>query len=517
MDGRVSLTSQHIEDWVSQLSQLDQPFLWQNQAGQGFAIPAWQAGSLGSESFCRDYQLKLPYMVGAMAHGIASADLVRVMAQAGYLGSFGAAGLSLARVRAELLELKARLGSRSFAVNFIHSPQEPELEWQLAELLLELQIPLVEASAFMKLSPALIYYRCKGLRRDEAGQVIQPQRILGKASRVEVARQFWSPAPAPILEQLVTMGKITRAEAELAQTLPVAQDLCAEADSGGHTDNRPMVTLVPHFLQLRAELQQKWQYSLDLRLGAAGGIATPHAAFAAFVMGADYIVAGTIHQASLESGTSEAVKELLAESSQGDIAMAPAADMFEMGVKVQVLKRGTMFAMRAQRLYELYRQHADLESLSVKDQQMLEEHIFRQPIASAWAETKAYFAQKDPGQIVRAEREPKHKMALLFRSYLGQASHWATQGRPERKVDYQIWCGPAMAAFNDWTKGTFLAAAKAREAVLIADNIMFHAALLSRVQVLRSLGAQGQVSEANLRPKSAEELRARSRRFFDRT
>ncbi len=26
--------------------------------------------------------------------------------------------------------------------------------------------------------------------------------------------------------------------------------------------------------------------------------------------------------------------------------MAPAADMFEMGVKVQVLKRGTLFAMR---------------------------------------------------------------------------------------------------------------------------------------------------------------------------
>ena len=37
--------------------------------------------------------------------------------------------------------------------------------------------------------------------------------------------------------------------------------------------------------------------------------------------------------------------------------MAPAADMFEMGVKLQVLKRGTMFPMRAQKLYELYRAH----------------------------------------------------------------------------------------------------------------------------------------------------------------
>ena len=30
-----------------------------------------------------------------------------------------------------------------------------------------------------------------------------------------------------------------------------------------------------------------------------------------------------------------------------DVMMAPSADMFEMGVKVQVLKTGTMFAMRA--------------------------------------------------------------------------------------------------------------------------------------------------------------------------
>ena len=31
---------------------------------------------------------------------------------------------------------------------------------------------------------------------------------------------------------------------------------------------------------------------------------------------------------------------MLAQAEQADVAMAPAADMFEMGVKVQVLKRG---------------------------------------------------------------------------------------------------------------------------------------------------------------------------------
>lgn len=44
-----------------------------------------------------------------------------------------------------------------------------------------------------------------------------------------------------------------------------------------------------------------------------------------------------------------------------DIMMAPAADMFEMGVKLQVLKRGTMFGMRSQKLYEIYENYNSIE------------------------------------------------------------------------------------------------------------------------------------------------------------
>jgi hypothetical protein len=35
------------------------------------------------------------------------------------------------------------------------------------------------------------------------------------------------------------------------------------------------------------------------------------------------------------------------------VAMAPSSDMFELGVKVRVLRRGTAFAARAGRLYEI--------------------------------------------------------------------------------------------------------------------------------------------------------------------
>ena len=73
-------------------------------------------------------------------------------------------------------------------------------------------------------------------------------------------------------------------------------------------------------------------------------------------------------QSCVEAGTSPAVKKLLAQARQADVAMAPAADMFEIGAKVQVLKRGTMFALRAAKLHELYHRHDRFENIEVAQQ-----------------------------------------------------------------------------------------------------------------------------------------------------
>jgi hypothetical protein len=79
-------------------------------------------------------------------------------------------------------------------------------------------------------------------------------------------------------------------------------------------------------------------------------------------------------------------------------------------------------------------------------------------------------------------------MALVFRWYLGHSSLWANTGEPSRAVDYQIWCGPAMAAFNEWVRGSFLEAPENRRVATVALNILYGAAVLARA---RSLGAQG--------------------------
>jgi PfaD family protein len=189
--------------------------------------------------------------------------------------------------------------------------------------------------------------------------------------------------------------------------------------------------------------------------------------------------------------------------------MAPAADMFEMGVKVQVLKRGTMFPMRATKLYELYRTCNSLKDLPAAERATLEKTIFRASLEEIWRQTKEFFGERDPRQIERAERDPKHQMALVFRWYLGQSSRWAKSGEPSRKIDYQIWCGPAMAAFNEWVKGSFLESAQNRRVVAVAMNILYNAAVLLRSQSLRYQGLQLPANLPRLIPLEMEKLKSR--------
>ena len=219
-------------------------------------------------------------------------------------------------------------------------------------------------------------------------------------------------------------------------------------------------------------------------------------------MGAAYVVTGSVNQACVESGSSDCVRKLLAQAEQADVAMAPAADMFEMGVKVQVLKRGTMFAMRAGKLYELYRRCGSLEDLTAAEREVLEKQYFRATIGATWESTKEFFRRTDPTQIERAEKDPKHKLALVFRSYLGQSSRWANAGDPTRTMDYQIWCGPSMGAFNEWVRGTFLERPENRRVVVVGLNILYGAAVMLRVNVIKNHGVR--VSPELSRPVPCE-------------
>lgn len=453
-------------------------------------LPPVELGSLGDSGFCQKHGLRFPYVTGAMANGIASVEIVEAISRAGMLGFFGAAGLSLRRIEDAVLRLKRELGGAPFGVNLIHSPNEPKHETDTVELLLKHGVHLIEASAYLDLTLPVIRYRLDGIHRGVGGEVVAPNRILAKVSRIEIASKFFAPPPEKFVQELLRQGLLTPEQAELAKQVPVAEDVTVEADSGGHTDNRPLVTLLPTILALRDRMQAQYPYTTPLRVGAAGGISTPHSAAAAFAMGAAYVVTGSVNQACKESGSSDAVREMLAQAEQADVTMAPAADMFEMGVKLQVLKRGTMFPMRAQKLYDLYRAYPNLQAIPPQDRTTIETQIFRAPLDQIWKETCDYFRERDPAQVMRAEKDPKHRMALVFRWYLGQSSRWANAGVPDRKVDYQVWCGPSMGAFNEWARGTFLADFRNRDVVTVALNLLRGAAVVLRQQSLRSQGVE---------------------------
>ncbi len=451
-------------------------------------VPPMPASQLGDAGFRETYHLRYAYVAGSMANAISSEEMVIALGQVGMLGSFGAGGLAPDRLEAAIRRVQEALPDGPYAFNLINSPYEPALERDAVALYLRYGVRAIEASAYLTLTPYLVQYRVAGLESDPAGNVLIRNRVLAKVSRREVATLFMQPAPAKVLAQLREQGLITEAQAALAERVPMADDVTVEADSGGHTDNRPLVCLMPSLIALRDAFQAQYHYATPVRIGAAGGIGTPVAALGALMMGAAYVLTGSVNHSCVEAGTSAHVKGVLAKAAMTDVMMAPAADMFEMGVNLQVLKRGTMFPMRARKLYELYQAYDSLEAIPADERQKLEDQFFKRPLDDVWNECLTFFTKRDPVQIEKAQQNPKRKMALVFRWYLGLATRWAVTGEKGREVDYQIWCGPAMGAFNDWVRGTALEQPENRHVADIGLKMMEEAAYLYRVQTLRMQG-----------------------------
>ncbi len=428
------------------------------------------AESLGSVSFKKDYRVKYAYVSGAMVHGIASRELVVKMGKAGLLSYFGTGGLKINNIEEAIIDIKGRLNNgEPFGMNLLNGPRQAET----VALFIKHRIRNIEASAYMHITPELVQLRIKGLKRKPDGSIEVPTQIMAKISRPEVAAAFLSPAPSSTLNQLLTAGVLTAEEVALAALIPMSDDICVEADSGGHTDGGVAFTLLPSIMQLRDEMMKRYGYAKEVRVGGAGGIGTPEAAAAAFILGADFILTGSINQCTVESGMSAIVKDMLQEVDVQDTQYAPAGDMFEIGAKIQVLRKGTFFPGRANKLYELYRSHRSLEEIDPDTRAQIEQRYFKRSFEEVYKDVKAYYS---PDEIAVAERDPKQKMAYIFRWYFGYSNALALKGDEGGKPDFQIHCGPALGAFNRWVKNTSLEKWRNRHVDEIAEKIMIETA-----------------------------------------
>jgi hypothetical protein len=81
------------------------------------------------------------------------------------------------------------------------------------------------------------------------------------------------------------------------------------------------------------------------------------------------------------------------------------------------------------------------------------------------------------------------------------SSRWAIAGDHARRADYQIWCGPAMGAFNRWVAGSFLEDVSQRSVVQIARNLLEGATVVTRAHQLRSCGVAVPPAAFEFRPR----------------
>ncbi|PCK07355.1 MAG: permease [Alteromonadaceae bacterium] len=438
------------------------------------------ARELGDPGFRKDYGLKYAYLSGAMYRGIASKELVVAMGKAGLMGFLGVGGVKPDKVAADIDYIQRELSEgQSYGINLLNDLDDPQAEMATVELYIAKGVSKIEAAAFMQVTPALVYFRLSGMYLSADGRLECRNRIMAKISRPEVAQAFMSPAPEEIVEQLLAENKITQEQAQWSRQVPLSEDICVEADSGGHTDQGIATVLLPSVQSLREQLMTTYGYQKPIRVGLAGGIGTPAAAASAFMMDADFVLTGSINQCTVEAGTSDSVKDMLQVINVQDTDYAPAGDMFEIGAKVQVMKKSVLFPARANKLFSLYGQYASIDDIPQKVRKQLESKVFKQSFEEVWQGLKTYYEGSGRQHVIeKGERLPKHKMAMIFRWYFFQSTRLAFEGDVSKRVDFQVHTGPALGAFNQWVKGTELENWRNRHVDEIADMLMLETAKL---------------------------------------
>ena len=203
-------------------------------------VPACRLEDLGDASFRADHRLRYAYVAGAMANGIGSVEIVEAMSRAGMLGFFGAAGLPLARIEAAIDRLARSLGDAPHGFNLIHSPTEPDLENGRRRSLPAPRRPARRGVGLPR--PDAAASSATARTASTPTPPAASSRPTASSPRCRASRWRRSSSPrrrSGCCKSWCATGDLTAEQARLAARIPMAQDLTAEADSGGHTDNRP--------------------------------------------------------------------------------------------------------------------------------------------------------------------------------------------------------------------------------------------------------------------------------------
>ena len=276
------------------LGRVHDPFLVVERPG-GYELAAWDSAALATDRVA-GYVPRLPARStwaiarsapstgsgtptsrGRWPTGSARCEIVEAMGRAGMLGIFGAAGLPPPAVEAAIDRLGRTLGH----VGALRLQPDPQPERARPR-----------GGGRRPLSPARRPAgRGVGVPRpDAAGGPLpgagDPPRRLGPGRGAEPdhrqglagrggRRSSWRRRRRSSSASWSAAGEITPEQAEWAGRIPMAEDVTAEADSGGHTDNRPAIVLLPTMLALRDRLQAQYGYDRPLAGRRGGGHLDP--------------------------------------------------------------------------------------------------------------------------------------------------------------------------------------------------------------------------------------------------
>ena len=402
------------------------------------------AKSFGNSQFKRKYDLKYAYVTGGMHMGISSVDMVVKIAEFGGLGFYGTSGNSYETIENAIDNIKSKLnGRRNYGINMTYKIAYPDYEKNILEIAVKKDVPVIELSSYLSVTEEIVKYKARSLNTD--------RKIFVKVSRVDLAEAFMSPASEMILSMLFQKGEITADQREELRKIPIADDICVIGDCAGITDSKSILALYPAIVQKKQELISNGISAHDVCIGVGGGIGTGEAAAAAFAMGADFILTGSINQCTVEADTSESVKNILEKVSIDDLDYVKDGSMLDVGSQVQIVKRGGFFFARANNLARLYMSVSSLNDIPKNTIEKIEKDYFRKPFDLVYKE----IAESVSNDIIeKAEKNPKYKMGLIFNYYYEKALIYAKQGKPEDRLDYQIYCGPALGAYNALIKDT---------------------------------------------------------------
>lgn len=433
------------------------------------------ASKLGNRQLIEDYHLKYAYMAGSMCKGISGVKMLEAAGRAGILAFAGTQKMEYEEIESMIQEIQSILTKKeSYGFNLTYDILDTARERNLCELYLKYGVHIMEASAYSTITKPLVKYCLTGIKKDESGNIQVKNHIIAKVSRSEIAECFMSPAPKRIVDALLKDGEITKEEAELSQLIPMSYDICVEADCGGYTDCGNIFSVLPAIKSLSQNIMKKYPYKKKIRVGVAGGIGTAQSAAAAFMMGADFIMTGSINQCTVEADTSDMAKEMMSTINVQDTDYIHAWEEYESTGKVQVMKHGTLFKVRADKLYHIYQNALSLGAIDEKTKEQIETRYFKKSFDEVLKEAKKQ--NKEENEYFDEEAKSKAELRQIFKWYYTQSLLWAIEGDAEHQSDFQIMCGPALGAFNQWVKGTELENWKNRTIVGIADKIMNSAA-----------------------------------------